>query len=292
MKRIGVIGVPGGWSSDLLAATVERKTGFKLLIDPERMVLDLEQERVMYDDTDLTSLDACIVKKLGPSYSPILLDRIDMLRFIESKGVPIFSRPKKIGMLVDRLSCTVHLRMAGIPMPPTVVTEDVDEAVAAIRRFGRAIMKPLFTSKARGMVVVQDDGDARNAVKDFKGVGNTVMYIQQMVQHPGKDLGVAFLGGKYLATYARAGSAESWNTTTNSGGKYQPHEPSPEILELAQKAQDVFSLDFTGVDVVETPDGPRVFEVSAFGGFRGLRDANGVDAAELYVDYVLERIGA
>ena len=40
----------------------------------------------------------------------------------------------------------------------------------------------------------------------------------------------------------------------------------------------------------ETPDGAAVFEVSAFGGFRGLLDACGLDAAEAYADYVLEHL--
>jgi ribosomal protein S6--L-glutamate ligase len=49
-------------------------------------------------------------------------------------------------------------------------------------------------------------------------------------------------------------------------------------------------MAFTCVDVVETPDGAAIYEVSAFGGFRGLLDACGLDAAGLYADYVLERI--
>jgi ribosomal protein S6--L-glutamate ligase len=44
------------------------------------------------------------------------------------------------------------------------------------------------------------------------------------------------------------------------------------------------------VDVVETPDGAAIYEVSAFGGFRGLLDACGIDAAEVYAEYVLEKI--
>jgi ribosomal protein S6--L-glutamate ligase len=138
--------------------------------------------------------------------------------------------------------------------------------------------------------VIEAGPGVRDRVAAFKDRGNQVMYIQQMVAHPGSDLGVAFLGGDYLATYARQGSGTSWNTTTRSGGKYAPHKPSQEVLDLAWKAQDLFGLDFTCVDVVESPDGPMVFEVSAFGGFRGLLEANGIDAAALYTDYVLARI--
>jgi ribosomal protein S6--L-glutamate ligase len=118
---------------------------------------------------------------------------------------------------------------------------------------------------------------------------NPVMYLQQLLTTPGRDLGVVFLGGEYFATYARV-SGGSWTTSTNKGGKYQPHQPSDEIIALAHKAQALFDLDFTCVDVVETQSGPKVFEVSAFGGFRGLLNASNVDAAARYADHVVREL--
>ena len=52
------------------------------------------------------------------------------------------------------------------------------------------------------------------------------------------------------------------------------------------RAQAPFDMDFTTVDVAETSDGPIVFEVSAFGGFRGALEGAGIDAAGSYTDYV------
>ena len=49
-------------------------------------------------------------------------------------------------------------------------------------------------------------------------------------------------------------------------------------------------MDFTTVDVAETADGPIVFEVSAFGGFRGALEGAGIDAAAAYSDYALARL--
>ena len=289
--RIAVIGVPGGWSSELLADTVAARTGHRLLVDPAHCVLDLESGSVRAGDAVLGDYDAVMVKKAGPAYSSDLMDRLEMLRFLKASGVPVFSDPEAIMRMIDRLGCTVTLRAGGIPMPPTVVTEDVDEAHDAVSRFGRAVFKPLYTSKARGMVVIDHDEHARDEIMSFKNLGNPVMYIQRMIPDLGSDLGMAFLGGEYLATYARTGSGTSWNTTTASGGKYRPFEPSGALVELAREAQALFGLDFTCVDVAETPDGPVVFEVSAFGGFRGLQVAHGIRADELFVDHVLARIG-
>lgn len=290
MKKIGVVGVIGGWSSEQLADAVERKTGYRLLIDMQEVVLDLASGRAVYQGVDLGSLDALIIKKIAPSYSPDVLDRLEILRFLEGRGLPIFSRPSSILRLIDRLSCTVSLRLADVPMPETVVTESVAQAAAALARFGKAVFKPLYTSKARGMTVIESGPHAAEAIAAYQARGNATIYMQKMLPSLGRDLGVTFLGGEYLATYARLGSGQSWNTTTRTGGKYAPYTLTDEILELAQRAQAPFGMDFTCVDVAETDQGPMVFEVSAFGGFRGLLDAHGLDIASTYVDYVLKRI--
>lgn len=289
MLTIGVVGTRGGWSTERLADTVGRMTGKRILIEPETIRLDLPAGRVTADGIDLTALDGLIIKKLGSRYSPDLMDRLEIFRFLAEKKLPIFSSPLKIMRVLDRLSCTITLQLAGIPMPPLTITEDVDSALAAVNEYGEAVFKPLYTSKARGMFVLRPGPAARHVINDYKKA-NRIMYIQKKIELNGRDLGVVFLGGRYLTTYARSQQGNGWNTTTASGGKYRPYDPDDEVIELARRAQEPFGLDFTCVDVVVTDDGPMVFEVSAFGGFRGILEARGLDAAKLYVDYVSARL--
>ncbi len=287
--KIGVVGIPGGWSSERLADAVEKRTGFRIIIDFEKLSLDLDTGKVWYESLDISSLDALIVKKVGAQYSPALLDRLEILRFLQGTGMAIFSDPHRIMGVLNRLSCTITLRNGKIPMPPTTITENIDLGLKAVETYKEAVFKPMFSSKARGMAVITKDGDIRKKVETFAGK-HGMMYIQKKIDFGRQDLGIAFLGGKYLTTYARCGQGDSWNTTIRSGGKYKPFDPSPEIIALAQKAQSLFGLDFTCVDVAQTPDGPVVFEVSAFGGFRGIHRARGMDAADLYVAYVLDQL--
>ncbi|MEW6262065.1 MAG: GAK system ATP-grasp enzyme [Thermodesulfobacteriota bacterium] len=293
MKKVAVVGVPGKWSSEKLADAVAELSGFRCLVDPARVSLDLTTGRAWYDGLDLMSLDGLIIKKVGQVYSPKLLDRIEMLRYIASRGVRIFSSPESILRVLNRLSCTVSLRMAGIPLPPTVVTENVAEAVRAVQAFGRCVLKPLYSSKARGMVVTEPSPGLYEELVDYQasGPGHEVIYVQKLIDLPGRDLGLVFLGGRYLAAYARVGRKGAWNTTIASGGRYQAHEPGPELIDLAGRAQKIFDLDFTCVDVAETDQGPLVFEVSAFGGFRGLWEGGGLDAARAYARYAFEELG-
>ena len=290
--NIGVVGIPGKWSTDTLADSVETRTGRRIVVDMGRVELDLGGGRLLYGETDLCTLDGLIVKKISASYSPATLDRLEMLRVAEAAGVRVFSPASNILRLIDRLSCTVTLRNAGIPMPETRITEDIDLAVAAVADFGSAVFKPLYSTKARGMCVIdhtQEETEIRNRITAFRA-DNPVMYIQRRVDLPGRDLGMVFLAGDYLGCYARVPQGDAWNTTIESGGRYAAHQATTQEIELAHKAQALFGMDFTTVDVAETKNGPIVFEVSAFGGFRGAREGIGIDVAELYVDYVINKL--
>ena len=290
--KIGVVGIPGKWSTEVLADAIEQRTGFRLVIDMAKVELDLKQNRLLFEGHDLCQLDGLIVKKISAEYSPNTLDRLELLRVAECNGVRVFSGAHNMLRLVDRLSCTVTLRNAGIPMPETCVTENTDAAIAAVKRFGSAVFKPLFSTKARGMCIIdadQADDKIKAAIKDFQN-NNPMMYIQRKIELPGRDLGMVFLGGEYLGTYARVPQGDAWNTTINSGGRYESYSPTDKLIELAHRAQAPFDMDFTTVDVAETADGPIVFEVSAFGGFRGALEGAGIDAAAAYTDYALTKL--
>ncbi|RLJ17152.1 GAK system ATP-grasp enzyme [bacterium endosymbiont of Escarpia laminata] len=292
MLKIGIIGIPGKWSTETLADAIESRTGYRRIIDMGEVELDLAGKRLLHGDTDLCTLDGLIIKKISASYSPNTLDRLELLRVAEHAGVRIFSRPLNILRLVDRLSCTVTLRNADIPMPETRVTENVAAAMTAVREFGSAVFKPLYSTKARGMCVIDaelSDSDMQAQILAFQAE-NPMMYIQKKVALPGRDLGMVFLAGEYLGTYARVSQSDTWNTTIHSGGRYENHLPPDDIIELARRAQAPFDMDFTTVDVAETDAGPIVFEVSAFGGFRGAKEGIGIDAAGLYSEHVIREI--
>jgi ribosomal protein S6--L-glutamate ligase len=246
----------------------------------------------MFEDIDLCQLDALLVKKVGHRYSPDMLDRLELLGYAYGRGVPVFSNPGAIARLLDRLACTVTLAKNGIPIPPTTITESVACAAAAVASYGEAVLKPLYSTKARGMVVVAacERLELERQLAAFQASGNPILYVQKRLDIGDRDFGVIFLGGQHVGTYARVKGQTSWNTTTRDGGRYEHHAGSPELVALAHRAQQPFGLDLTSVDIVETRDGPRVLEVSAFGGFRGSRDALGLDLAERYAQYAIDRV--
>ncbi|MBJ7538591.1 GAK system ATP-grasp enzyme [Marinomonas transparens] len=292
-KKIGVVGIPGKWSTEVLADRLEAQTGFRAVIDMKDVELRLDTNQVIWKGLDLATLDGLIVKKISEVYAPSTEDRIHLLSHLESLGVKVFSPTKSMGRLINRLSGTLALQQGGIPMPKTRVTESAELAFATVREYGSAILKPLYSTKARGMLILgkgDSDEEVQAKLAEYRQ-HNTIFYIQEALDLKGRDLGMVFLGGEYLCTYARVAGGDAWNTTINSGGRYEKHDADGQLIELGRRAQACYDMSFTTVDIALTDQGPVVFEVSAFGGFKGALDGCGVDAAAAYSDYALAQVG-
>jgi ribosomal protein S6--L-glutamate ligase len=109
---------------------------------------------------------------------------------------------------------------------------------------------------------------------------------QKFVVAPGRDIGACVLGGEFVGAFYRVAADGEWMTTTSSGGRYAHCELSADGQAIAISAASLFNLDYTVVDLVEGEGGYQLYEVSAFGGFSGLRAACQLDVARLYAQYV------
>jgi ribosomal protein S6--L-glutamate ligase len=275
-----------------LAGALSRLDVEAPVIDLGECSLRLPDRRLFHRGAPLDGLSGAVVKKLGdPALGWAVHERINLLRHLEAAGVMVLSAPDRLETAVNRYRMTGELVRAGLPIPDTVLTEDVDEAVAAIDRFEAAVLKPLYTSKGRGMVRLTAGGDSRPVLERHLADGRGPFYLQRFVKHPGRDLGVAVLDGRCLGAYWRVAGGGQWMTTILAGGRYEKADPPSAAVETAVAAARHFGLVFTGVDLMETPGGGFVvLEVSAFGGFRGLATACGIDAGALLADAVVRRL--
>jgi ribosomal protein S6--L-glutamate ligase len=285
--RIGVAGIPGGWSTGRIAASLRARGVEALTFSAGDMVHDLTSASVEVNGRDLSQLDAIVVKKLADQSSPWGRLRLHPLRVLEKRGVRIFSPPDVIDVAMDRYRMTVELAAAGLPVPITVSAETDAGVRDVAARMGESVVKPVYTSKGRGMVRL-DGTDAIDGAVD----GDHERYlIQQFVRAPGRDIGATVIGGTFVGAFYRVAAEGEWRTTTGQGGRYEACDLSPAGVDLAERAARLFGLDYTVVDLVEQDGGFLMYEVSAFGGFRGLAVATGVDPSVAYAAYIVRELG-
>ena len=294
-EQIAIIGIPDGWSS-LKLASVFQAFGFDARVfSPDSITTEITSPlSVGLDGENVKHFKAVVVKKLGESTDQLIKERIFGLKAIESVGVRVFSPAHSIAKAIDRLTMTLELSKSGIPVPRTLVCEKPKDVLVFLEQLGSIVIKPLFTSKARGMVKIDlESKDANEGyLASWKKEYGPFFYAQEFIRATsGKDVGLMFLGNNFIGAYARVAQKGEWKTTTVTGGYYEPYEPTKEMIDLGMRAANIFGLSYTGVDVVEGQRGYLVYEVSAFGGFRGLLEACSIDAARAYAEYVLAYIG-
>ncbi|MBL4679531.1 MAG: GAK system ATP-grasp enzyme [Pseudomonadales bacterium] len=289
--RIAIIGRKNAWSTEILSEALADKSASGDIVELEEISYDLKNNEVLHPNLDLSSYDAFIIKKMGNEHNANLLDQLALLELLEQQGTMFVSSPLKLKLVMSRLSCTNRLHQYGLPMPPTFIGSNIDDALIWIQNHGPTVLKPLYSTKAEGMVVLDDKINARKVLDEFLGKGEKIIYLQQKLNLTGSDYALVFMGSQYIGAYSRVSDGTEWHTTTKDGRRYEAFNPGQDLIDLGQKANNAFNLDFLSVDIAISEElGPVLFEVSAFGAYKGMKEGCGIDVANMVADYTLSKV--
>src|SRR5207302_2794075 len=151
----------------------------------------------------LSTFDAVVVRTMPPGSLEQVVFRMDVLHRLEARGVPVLNPPRALEVCVDKYLATARLASAGLPVPPTAVCQDADDALEAFAALGGdVVVKPLFGSEGRGLVRVSDPDLAWRTFHTLERL-QSVLYVQRYIPHPGWDLRIFVLGGRVLYAMRR-----------------------------------------------------------------------------------------
>src|SRR5205823_8693181 len=96
----------------------------------------------------LAGCDAVVVRTMPPGSLEQVVFRMDVLHRLQARGVAVLNPPRALEVCVDKYLASACLEAAGLPVPPTVVCQDAETALAAFERLGGdVIVKPIFGSE-------------------------------------------------------------------------------------------------------------------------------------------------
>jgi RimK family alpha-L-glutamate ligase len=236
----------------------------------------------------LEELDALIIRPIGRGSLEEIVFRMDMLHKLERLGLYVINPPKAIEHCVDKYDILAILEDNEVPVPRTAVTESVNEALTAFEELGGdVVVKPIFGSRGIGATRVVD---SEIALTIFKAItfNHGVIYIQEFVPHGYSDIRAFVVGGRVLAAMRRV--AEGWKTNYSRGARPVPIALDPGFEELAVKSAKTVGCKIAGVDILESPDGPKICDVNSQPGWKGLQIVTKVNVAEGIIDFILSEI--
>jgi len=236
--------------------------------------------------------DAVLARIIPAGSLEQIIYRVDALHWIEERGIPVMNSPRAIERSVDKFYTDALLTEAGVPTPPTVVCESVDAAVDAVREMGAVVIKPIFGSMGHGLVRLSDPDTAWRVLRALAQV-RSVFYVQQAIDHDGRDVRAFVCGGRVVGAIERIAPPGEWRSNVSRGATARSTVLPAAWAALAVRAAEVVGADYAGVDLLPSGDeAPFVLEVNGIPGWEGLQSATGIDVAGALVDHLLLKISA
>jgi len=288
---VGVLGKNDeGWGTTQLRASLGRHDVQSVFFNFSNLAARVGyQPAVSANDINVArDLVALIIRPIGRGSLEEIIFRMDLLHSLERRGVLVVNPAGAIERCVDKYYALALLEECALPVPRTVITENVEEALKGFHELGGDIvLKPIFGSRGVGSTRIFD---ADVAARIFSSVRfhHGILYLPEFIPHGDSDIRAFVVGNHVVAAMRRVG--DSWKTNVSQGARPIPIRISEKLESLAIKAARVVDCKIAGVDILETENGPLVIEVNSQTGWRGLQSVTDVNIADCIIDYVLAEV--
>ena len=275
------------WSSiQLRIALNNQRIPFECFTFP-KIVAQLNQKPYFtVNGTDIVDeLDVLVIRPIGRGSVHELVFRMDMLSKMEKLGLIVINPSKAIEHCADKYAILSIMENSGIPIPRTIATESVTDALKAFDELGGdVIIKPIFGSRGIGTTRLIDSEIASTA---FKAIvfHHGVIYLQEFIPHGKSDIRACVGGDQVIASMRRV--SQTWKNNYSQGAKPAKLKLSSTLEELAIKAARAVSCKIAGVDILEGPKGPMIVDVNSQPGWKGLQMVTKDNIAKKIVNFVL-----
>lgn len=297
-QKIGIaITNPSDWTATALVAAAKQRNITPITIDLQTAEVKI-QHGVHYsaNDTDLSELDALIVRDVGAGTLDGVSFRFDILRQLEMNGTSVVNTPQAIQNAANKYHSTCLLAQANLPVPRTRAVQSTEGALNALAEFGDAVIKPVFGYKGIGILRVKDNAafypnneprpEPIEQLIDELISEKEMLYIQEFINNPGRDIRAFVVDGSVIGAIYRTAADGSWLNNLSQGGTAARCVLSQEQEDICIRAAETIGTVFAGVDIIEGKDGAVILEVNGTPSGAGIYEAWGINAADKIIDYV------
>jgi len=287
--RIGVLGNDGSWYVDQLQIAGQQSGHTVIPLRFPEICAQILNGRTMLTigETDISTLDALIVRTMPPGSLEQVVLRMDFLAAAEQLGVRVINSPRAIECAVDKYLTTQKLAAAGLPVPDTIVCEDSDSAMLAFETLERdVVVKPMFGAEGRGILRVDHPEMALRTFRTLERL-NTSLYVQRFLKGPLEDIRVLLLDGKLVASMKRRPADGDFRANAAQHGHTAPWRPTDHEMDLAVQAADITGCVFSGIDLMYNERSePMIIEVNAVPGWRKIQQTCQVDVPQILLNWL------
>ncbi|MBI5070652.1 MAG: RimK family alpha-L-glutamate ligase [Deltaproteobacteria bacterium] len=209
-------------------------------------------------------------------------------------GVTLLNGPQGLAASRDKMRSLQLLAASGVAVPRTVMAADPSALKSMVKHVGGVpvLVKLLAPGDRGGVMICETLQSLEAALEAILGLGQDIVVQQYVKEARGSDLRALVVGGRVVAAVRRRVAAGRMARSLRRGARFEPAQLGADCARAAVEAARVVGLEVCGVDMLDVPGGPLVFEVNGSPGLRELEEATGVDVAGAIVSRAEELAGA
>jgi RimK family alpha-L-glutamate ligase len=279
------------WATKSLIEAAENKSH---TVKPFRLpdvAAQIPNRFIHLEDEDISDMDGLIVRTVGFGTGDQITFRISLLEHFEDAGIYVMNPAYSFRRAKDKYATLTALNKAGIQVPRTFIGENLEAAIEFVHEVDDVIIKPLIGARGMGAIRAQHPELTYRAMKFIHQLGQ-VLYVQEMIHKPDRDIRAFVIGNKVIGAmyrYLPDDREGEWRTNVHGGGRAEIATLTEEYEEIAIKTAEVLNLDYTGVDILESDNGPYVIEANASPSWSALSRVTGLDVAAMIIDRLVQR---
>ncbi len=217
-------------------------------------------------------------------------------KILEQRGLRLFNRAAAVETCDDKMLTFLALENAGVSLPKTVsaplcYTQNALPDEVFLRNTAKLLGFPMVAKKCygsfgEGVELIQTLFELREI--EQKWLYTPHLYQEYIEQSKGRDLRVIVVGGKAIGAMRRTAKAGEFRSNIELGGSGEKADLDSKYQNAAERAAHSLGLDYCGVDLLETQDGPILCEVNSNAFFEGFERATGINVAKSYAEHIVK----
>lgn len=229
----------------------------------------------------------------------VYLDKDKYLgKMLQSVGLRLFNSAEAVEICDDKMTTYLSLQNAGLRIPCTIpaplcYTNGAAANADFLRSVGERLGFPLvaktsYGSFGAGVRLIHGMPELQKTEEEWQRQPH--FYQQYIAEAAGEDLRVIVVGGKAIGCMRRRAQKGEFRSNIELGGvgEYTPF--ADEYRFAAERAAQALGLDYCGVDLLQTKDGPVLCEVNSNAFFEGFEGVTGINVAKAYAEHIVQEL--